>query len=284
MNIPKNKNETSFETVHTDHYTFTVEKKLRININDIPISWHYRIGAKDAPCLSMFFYVKEAGEKYNKAGYKTAQLSNIEVLDSCIENEISEEILEKYSFAKELLEWIFKHLRKQFPYIQHIELTDMSYIPCNRKILDKVDLLTYSIAHDGKTWYESNYNAYLVPKEKMEEYRNQIVNYMSEDFKAKYDWNTFLNYHVGMTTDYAFTKIRDNYYEWEDLFNKAKTFPDFFLEMRKRIPRKEKCMFYRDWLQKFIYSCIRIERVWIIDIPKQKGGRGRVRTRKAILV
>lgn len=279
MNIPKEKNETTFETVHTAHYTFTIEKKLRKTMDGIPINWHYLVGSHIKPCLSLYIPT----ENYSKLIQKkadAAKLINLKALDTCIENEVSDETFEKYSFGKELLNMILDILKKDFKYIRHLELSDDSHIPCNRELLDEVDLLTYSIAHYGKTWYEQNYNAYLVPKEKMETYRTQVANYMSEEFKAKYDWNTFLNTHVGECTEDAYTMIKAKYYEWEDLFNKTKTFPEFFLAIRNQIPRQKKCMFYRDWLQRFIYSCIRIEREWVIDIPKKKGGRRRVRTRR----
>lgn len=280
MSDPKNSIQT--EQVSTGHYVVSIEKTLRIDFQGSPVSWHYLIGSKQRPCLSLSFYVKEMGEKYGTKFIETANLNNIEALDECIENEVSDENQEKYSFGRELLHWVIHHLQHSYSYIKHIKISDNSYIPCNRKVLDMVDLLTYSIAHYGKTWYEQHYNAYLIPEEKMNLYKEQIAAYSSPEFKSKYDWNTFLNTYATTSTEFAFNLIKANYDDWEVIYTAAKTFPDFFLSLREHIPKKDKCMFYKSWLEAFIKDIINIHREWIIDISVKQGGRRKrkLRTRR----
>lgn len=267
------KNTIENEQVSTGHYTVALEKTLRTDFQGNPLSWHYSIGSKQKPCLSLSFYVKEMSDKYGTPFIETANLNNIESLDECIEQEVSDEIQEKYPFGRELLEWVIHHLHQSYPYIKHIKLSDNSYIPCNRKLLDVVDLLTYSIAHYGKTWYEQHYNAYLSPESKMSLYKEQVAVYSSPEFKSKYDWNTFLNTYATTSTDFAFNLIKANYDSWETIYTSSATFPEFFRALRAHIPKQDKCMFYKSWLEAFIKSVITIYREWTIDISPKKGGR-----------
>jgi len=263
------------EEISTGHYTIRLEKTLRTDFQGNPVSWHYLVGSKQKPCLSLSFYVKEMESKYGSIFIETANLNNIEALDECVENEVSDEVQEKYPFGRELLNWVLNHLQQSYPYIKHVKLSDNSYIPCNRKVLDTVDLLTYSIAHYGKTWYEQHYNAYLIPAEKMKVYKEQIATYTSPEFKSKYDWNTFLNTYAYTSTDFAFHRIQENYDTWEPLYTQSKTFPDFFMKLRPLILKQDKCMFYKSWLETFIKSVVSIHREWVIDIPTKRGGRRR---------
>ena len=82
-----------------------IEKKLRKTMDGIPINWHYLVGSHIKPCLSLYIPT----ENYSKLIQKkadTAKLINLKALDTCIENEVSDETFEKYSFGKELLNFI----------------------------------------------------------------------------------------------------------------------------------------------------------------------------------
>ena len=69
----------------------------------------------------------------------------------------------------------------------------------------------------------------------------------------------------------SFTKdiVDKNYERFQTQFQEASTLPDFFKEISKNIPRIQKCRFFKDWLEEFITSYIRIERTWYFDLfPK----------------
>ena len=254
-------NKDDSVTIHTDHYEFIIKRKLRHTFDGKPLSWHYLIGSSDKPCLSLFFYTKDSDINL----LKTANLNNLEALFSCIENDIPQETMEKYSFSREILDFILTYLSKNFPYIERLKLNDNSYIPCNRTYNDTLDLLTYSIAHYGLTWYEKYYKAYLALE--YDTYRTQISKYSRKE--SKEEWGTFLKKYLNNSTDYTYNLIIENYNTFEKIYNESETYPDFFIKLTKLIPRDKKCVFYKSWLESFITSYIRISREWIIDIKKK---------------
>jgi hypothetical protein len=271
------KNKIEYEQFKTPHFTFSVEKTLRVNQNDVPISWHYLVGNKTRPCLSLFFYCETAISSIPPQFLSIGNLSNIEALDMCIESSVATNTNSRVSFGYELLDALLKHLREHFPYIKQLKLTDASYIPCDIRTNDTVDLLSYSIAHYGKTWYEKTFQAYMIPSSAYLSYRKKVTNYMSTEFKSSLSWNTFYSLYLISCTPYAYEFLQEHSEEIQTLYEKADTFPAFFVSLTAILPRKEKCKFYKSWLEHFISSKVGYSREWMIPLY-QSGGK---RTRKA---
>jgi hypothetical protein len=261
----------------TPHYTFLVEKTLRVNQQNTPISWHYLVGDKSRPCLSLFFYCETAISTIPQQFISTANLSNIEALDTCIESSVSKHGNAAASFGYELLNAIVKHLREHFPYIKQLKLSDASYIPCDIRTNDTVDLLSYSIAHYGKTWYERYFQAYTLPSSSYSTYRKKVDAYMSPEFKGGIEWNTFYTLYLMACTPYAYEFIQSHIEEIQSLYIAANTFPKFFIPLTAMLPKHQKCKFYKFWLEQFISSKVGYSREWVLPV-QQTGGK---RTRKA---
>jgi hypothetical protein len=262
----------SIMQVDTEHFRFNINITTR-DFRGSDISRHYQIGSDKKPCLSLNLFLPVAEEIFGKEKLKIATLTNIESLYECVSNESSQEYFELYSFSKELLGFVQDHLRKTYPYIQTIRLTDDSYIPCNRAFNDTLDLLTYSIAHYKATWYERSFNAYFTPAEAFSKYRQQIEVYGSSESKAKLDWDSFFN-SIQITTPLAIQKFTENMKEYKKIYESSKTFPDFFRALTNTLQKSEKCQFYKEWLQQFIESYISsIQRSWTIDLYPRGGKR-----------
>jgi hypothetical protein len=270
-------NTIEHERFQTPHYTFIAEKTLRVNQQNIPISWHYLIGDKKRPCLSLFFYCDTAISSIPPQILSTANLSNIEALDTCIETTVSTNTSPNVSFGYELLNAIVIHLREKFPYIKQLKLSDASYIPCDIRTNDTVDLLSYSIAHYGKTWYERYFHAYTMPNSAYTTYRKKVDVYMSSEFKKSLPWNTFYALYLMACTRYTYEFIQSHIDEIQLLYNDATTFPEFFISLTAMLPKHEKCKFYKFWLEQFISSTVGYTREWILPIYQVGGKRIRVR-------
>jgi hypothetical protein len=187
---------------------------------------------------------------------------------TCSLDDITDDYLEKYSFVKELLDSITFFINSQFPTIQTISFSDSSYIPCIRDSNETLDLLIYSIALYKKTWYEQKMNAYLQPKEKYDKYHKEIEIYASKETKQSIE---FVDIYKLILNGSQFTVniFHTQYTEFEEIFKKSETLPDFFKEINKRIKRSHRCRFFKDWLESFINSYIHIERKWYFDLfPK----------------
>lgn len=258
---------STFLKFKTPHYSFQME--IIQNKKTVYNSYYFIVGDKQAPCLEGSINLETTinNERYKQYEY-TASLNKIDALTECSLEDTSTEYQNKYSFGKELLDTILFFINSQFPQIKNIKLTDMSFIPCNRKQNDILDLLSYSIALYGKTWYEKNANAYFLPNEKYEMYRNQIKTYMDKktkvDMKFEYLYSIVLNKNV-----YAKELVTENYDKYKAMFDESLTFPDFFSKINKTIKHEHKCRFFKGWLYDFIASQIMIERDWYIDLfPK----------------
>jgi hypothetical protein len=267
------KNTPELLQLTTEHYTFTAKRTIRADSNGTPILYYYEVGESTNPCLSLFIYLQTYTSINPYYDISTVKLGNIKALDSCNENEVSENTYIDHSFGTELLNEILKHIQTTYPYIRYISLNDTSYIPCNRKLNDELDLLTYSIALYGKTWYERRFNAYLKNKNAQQRYVDTIKNYSSPEFKQTFDFNTFLNTHLMNTSEYTYEFVKKNYSMLEDIFNSSNTFPDFFLGIQKYIPRDKKCVFYKFWLEEFITKYVKYEREWTFTLTPSVGGR-----------
>ena len=260
----------------TSHYNFElVLKETRTPLH----MFSYIVGNKDKPCLEGNIILENTSNNNRFDSMEnTATLIKIDALQECSLNDINDEYMEKYSFGTELLDSLIFFINSQFPSIMSMSLNDASYIPCIRESNDTLDLLIYSIALYKKTWYENKLNAYIKPKEKYNTYRKQVELYGSKETKQSLD---FIDIYKLVQHASEFTKniFNTRYEEFESIFKKTETLPDFFKSISNRIERNKKCRFFKDWLERFITSYIHIERTWYFDLfPKieifddKKGG------------
>ena len=166
-----------------------------------------------------------------------------------------------------MLDAIIFFINLNFESIKTMKLDDASYIPCRRESGDTLDLLTYSIALYKKTWYEGQLDAYILPKEKHDNYRRQVEDYASKDTKNKFTLDDICK---GMKSDtFAANMIETNKEMYEKMYEESETLPEFFQRLSKTIKREEKCKFFKEWLEEFIKKRISITFHWNFDIyPK----------------
>ena len=250
----------------TPHYKF----QLTVRENKYPFhTVSFFAGDEKNPCLegNIMLENNSKNERYNSHQNK-ATLLKINALQECSLDDISDEYYQKYSFGTELLHSIVYFINSQFPMIHIIRLNDSSYIPCIRDYSETLDLLTYSIALYKKTWYEEKLNAYILPKEKYDEYRKQVEIYASKETK---DSMSFIDIHKMILFSTGFTRaiVEESFDIYKKLFDESETLPDFFKALNKTIKREEKCRFFKTWLEVFINSKISIDRTWYFDLfPK----------------
>jgi hypothetical protein len=264
------------KTVTTNHYKFNIEIQER----RMPHSFYFRVGNKKTPCLDFFVLMPDVPE-FLRDTIHIANLGNVKVLEECVLNEITGNYFEKHSFGKELINTSVYIIRKHIPHVKLIKLTDESYIPCKRAHNETLDLLTYSIALYGKTWYEKTFNAYFEPKEKYEKYLFEVGKYISKDFKDSYVFEDFLKQLVSYPNEFAMTSIFSDLDSYKSLFESSETFPIFFSKLSKSMKREDKCRFFKHWLENFIHKLIpSYDRVWLFEIDKVVFGGKRTRKNK----
>lgn len=264
--------------IKTDNYEFII--KIIKSTYDFFHSFTFRVGEKSKPCLELYVQLPVKTDEIEEH-YTIALLNNIDALIDCSTTDINENYLRKHSFGLELLLTIDDLLKRHFPHIRSVKLYDASYMPCNRAYGDTLDLLSYSIALYGKTWYEIKRNAYIVNPSKRNIYNRKIAQYTSKEFKASISAETFLNsnifrsIHVSNHGTYEFFKT--NYDQIINLYKNAQTFPDFFKALRDIIPETQRCQIFKTWLQSFIETHVYVDRNWQYDLYPKKTTDGRRR-------
>ena len=193
-------------------------------------------------------------------------------------NDVPDSTHGEHSFVKELLNYVIQYIRENYPHIQKFKLNDKSYIPCDND--DTTDLLTYSIALYGKTWYELYYNAYIQNSNIFKQYRAQIQTMNSPEFKKKYTWEIFCLEFLPPSTNFTKNLFEKNDGLYRDFFESSQTFPEFFRKLNRTIDKKDKCLFYKFWLEQFVSKHVIIHREWYFDADWKKGGRRMHRTSK----
>jgi len=250
--------------VGTPHYEFNMFVEHKINAFH---SITFLIGSKSDPCLNAEIKVENrTGNQRMNIQINKGIIYNIASNKSCALGEhITEDYMEKHSMGKEILEAILYYIHDKYPAIARIKLNDMSNIPCSS--VESLDLITYSIALYGKTWYEQKMGAYIENKQTYTMYQESVGRYISKETKASLSWSDIYNKMKSKEGTYISEMLQKHYTDWEELFNKSETLPLFFKELSKYIPRAKKCIFFKGWLEAMIHSYVSpIERSWTIEL------------------
>jgi hypothetical protein len=266
-------------TVQRDRFRFDMQ--ITKSVDAAYESYTFEVGGTK-PCLKLYVRIPTTNdERFIKAS-TVASLLNIEALLECSLDDINENYVRKYAFGHEILATVNYIVKMYFPHVKHISLNDTSYMPCNRALDDTLDMLTYSIALYGKTWYEMKVNAYINDPTKQAQYDKEITEYISSNFKKSFDADAFLIEKMKLSPNtYIQNELKTRYDEIKSLFIKANTFPLFFKALRDTISEKHKCKFFKDWLESFISENITIYRTWQYDVyPKIAARRNSSSTKK----
>jgi hypothetical protein len=266
MEVITQKSPDTIIEVKTQHYTF--QMKIHKSINPY-YKFYFLVGDPNTPCLDGTIILKNnTGNTRHDDVENTAVLNNIKALKECALNDFTDTYYKKHSFGNELLQFISFFINSQFPSIQTVNLTDDSDIYCSNDNGDRLDLLAYYIALYRETWYEQNIQAYMKPKEKYEAYRMKVNEYASKETK---DSMTFTDFYkmVAKNNNFALQYFNEKYDMYNTFFEQSQTLPDFFTMIKSTIDGKDKCRFFKGWLDKFIHSKITIDRSWYFDLyPK----------------
>ena len=264
----------------TAHFTYILHFDIKHSRNGYT-SAHLYVGDPKDPCLSISVPLLGAlrNNRYDPSDISIAHVNKIKDMKECILSGHES----KESFPKELLHDAMHILRMNYDHIHHISLTDSSFIPC--KVDDTLDLLYYYAGLYEKTWYEANFNAYFVPRDKFIEYKCMLHDYSKKETKPA--WDVFMKSVYGSFNMFAKTVFNENEAIIHDMYETAETYPLFFQGLSKLVPKEDKCQFFKGWFEQFMESFVVIPRNWHIDLytikakPMRSGGT-RKRRRKQV--
>lgn len=160
---------------------------------------------------------------------------------------------------------LLNYVNEKIPTITEVNFQDDSNIEC-----DVIPLYYFSIAFNGKTWYEKHFNAKQKDSDKHTAYRAKIEYLLhSIDLKSNTPFLQFLR--IAMPPVDIIDELQ-TYYE------ESNTFGKFF----QSIPKDQRCKLVRDWIATFMVYYLEDKfsnSNWIIELPIRMAG-GRKRTTK----
>ena len=142
---------------------------FKIAVKKVATGISYIIGEQPIACIEL--YVPSSGTQ-------TAILHKIEGL-------VFLQDIHDDTKAIDILECANRILRHNHPHITSVSFHDTSDFPCHRDYTEYLDLLTYFLACEGRTWYEQHLRAYLTPESLWETYRNEVQAFCSKEKKSR---------------------------------------------------------------------------------------------------
>jgi hypothetical protein len=265
---------TEIRTIQTPHYSFD----LKITKELYPVhKVLLLIGDPMNACIEANILMADIDERMKALGMHTlVRLNKINALIECSNEDITTNYMEKYSMGQEMLRFLLNYIKTNYKHVTRIALNDTSYIPCSIQQTSTLDLLSYSIAKYGKTWYEMKFNAYS--KNNMA-YMSDINKYMSKDTKRANTFESILDYIIP-NNDYALKFIYTDIDNFRALYHNSETLPQFFTSLTNHIPKEDRCRFFKSWLELFINHHVKYDREWFIDIAQQGGKHKRLQHRR----
>lgn len=251
----------------TEHFSFNLRRI------DVQTSTVYSISSDDN--------TKQCLELVISKSLTSAHLSQIESFYECLAEPLNMKIFQDNSFGVELLKYMIQYIKIHHPHVNSIHLTDKSKIICNRELNDNMDLLTYNLILYGQSWYEvkgdaeidsKSYPAYMIDK-----YKSSLEKLRSTTFKNDFTIQKLFRY-INQYNPLALTIIDTN--KIMDFFNNSKTLPEFIIKINEELNKKDKCRFYRSWLEQLVYDHVKpLLRNYMIHINHVGGRRKRFRAK-----
>lgn len=164
-------------------------------------------------------------------------MSHVYYDKGCSINDNFERGVDTQLLVKLLISFIYYYL----PRIKYIKLHDKSTRECDDG--SHVNLYELSYIISGKTWYEKHFHAYL-EGQNLIDFNKQTE--LFQEKKKSLQWDHFKNL---ITTEFPIEE-----YILKDLYDKAKTWQQFFGPVSEMISIASFCIFVSKWLEIFVKS------------------------------
>lgn len=166
--------------------------------------------------------------------------------------------------GKIFIDEICNIIRLLYPAVHMVEFVDRTYFHGIMPNKESMDLLIYSVALYGKTWYEIHWNT--ITNEGYREYRSQVEHYASVETKAAMTWFDMM-FQMYMGAPYTREILEQYHVFFEEAFHSTSTLPEFFIKISNVISPDKRIRFFQHWLYDFIHSYIKFDnRRWLITI------------------
>jgi hypothetical protein len=235
----------------------------RLEYNGVTLSRSFKIGGKRDGCIDISI-------QYSNGLIKSAKLPSLKFFKDCsIDGNLqSGEGTRIMTYA------LLNHLHEKLPELKHVLFEDMSNIECATdkqkssrsrtmnpdSLIHPIPLYYFSMAFNGKTWYEQHFNARMFDERAHQQYRTNLNVLLA----SKPLWTDILgifSQNKGQTipSDNILTPLTS-------VFEESPTLGDFF----QKIPKDLRCQHAKEWIVLFIETYMGpffSHDNWIIELP-----------------
>ena len=193
------------------------------------------IGSDKIYCIDITLY-KEKGGKYNPRG----DLTKVRWDGECSLTDA----FERGTDTIMIFRLAMKYIHTTYPDIQVIAFTDLSTKECINGA--SVSLSAMKLFTDGKTWYESRFNAYIDP-DSTAMYTAMMERAMKQ--KELMSWDQFVYYTANNPTLLRIEHIKEKY-------ESSNTWQEFFTYIRSQLDISTFCICLseKNWFDIFVQS------------------------------
>lgn len=189
----------------------------------------------------------------------------------------NEGVLERGQGSVIMIKTLLMHVHKKMPSITEVNFEDKSNIECAtiEEIEKKgsrfrkkgtnvfpIPLYYFSIAFNGETWYEKNFQARQKNLAKHNAYREKVSYILHSSLKSETPFIRFLEIAKPQP---------DVLSELEEIYGRTETFNDFF----QSIEKKDRCRILRTWIYAFMEHFLKDvfqNTDWIIELSSIVAG------------
>jgi hypothetical protein len=243
--------QTKYEIVTSGKYKFKIYENI-LSYEGKIFSRNFKIGGDYDDCVNLSY-------TYSNGLPISAKLPHLMYEPECAVDMILQRGEGSIQLIKKLLYYAYEKINQVYLF----EFEDMSSIDCIEKDLSKLpprkqikplNLAYLSIAYNGMTWYEKNFNAKMIDKNKYEKYKERLSFLTKESDKVNFE--RFLEIAKPPIEQINIIK---------PLYDSSNTYRDFF----NKIPFNDRCNILFPWLSNFILFYIDDvynEKGWVINI------------------
>lgn len=258
-----NKNNYVFRGIlETDKYSYkikiTTSQITKNNVN-IVYSRYINIGSyisntnEKKTCVDIYVMYPELKKEISSINYKIAKLITTHYNEKCSINEK----LERGEGTQHMINTAMYFVHRMCPFIEGFDINDTfvglqsldlaeskgdaSTRKCDN---DTTIILSYfSITNYGKTWYEKNFKAYILDKNKRTKYENILSELLSRKLP---EWSVFSALFL-RNVDNDIQNILKNIYEI------SSTYKDFFKNIHNKGISKA-CIYLQPWIENLMLT------------------------------
>lgn len=242
-----NKNEYTYKGIlKTDKYEYTISIDTTIKyVDNTPIIYkrYFSFGSytdedgNKKTCVDIFVSYPELQKDFPNANYKIAKLITTHYNERCSVNEK----LQRGDGTRHMINTAMYFVSLMCKFIEGFELNDVSTRQCTNNTT--ITLSNFSITKYGQTWYEKNFGAYILDKNKWDIYTKTMNDLMNKELQ---DWELFKVLFL--------RRVNKNIIETiYNIYTKSNTYRELFKNIHA-MGMDEACIYLEPWIDELFLT------------------------------